>query len=89
VQDVGAPARGACALARSLYPLKTVILATKLHKDTQIPFNKKLLHTHVMGNISDKALFRFRLYPRPYALGPRPAKQEQTNLKYKEKKNAN
>jgi hypothetical protein len=42
-----------------------------------------------MGNISDKALFRFRLYPRPYALGPRPAKQEQTNLKYKEKKNAN
>jgi len=28
-------------------------------------FNKKLLHPHVMRDISDRALFRFRLYPRP------------------------
>lgn len=45
-RDVGAPARGACAdargvhaPARSLYPMKTVILSTKLHKDRQTQKN--------------------------------------------------
>jgi hypothetical protein len=81
--------------------LKTLNLATKLHKDTQRPFNKNLSHFHVMVNITDKALFRFRLYPGPYALGPRPTQKplpvctgvkhpnRNKKLTYKEKKHAN
>ena len=42
-QGACAPARGACASARGLYPMKSINLATKLHKDAQSLNNKKLL----------------------------------------------